>query len=363
VGTAIRHEVERTSPPSGTRRRWEAAAVLALLLLAVVVRLPTLGQPLVEHHEFRQTQTAYTALLFHEDGVDLLHPKLPVLGEPFEAPFEFPLFQAVAAAAMSWGLSPDVAMRTSALACFVLSAVLLWGLVRHVAGRRAALVALALFLFSPFALLWSRASLIEYLAVAGALGWLWAGLLWRDRRRPAYAVAAVVAGLVCMLVKPTTGALWVLPLLAYTAATERPGWRDWLRARLDPVLGLIVTVPFLAALAWTRHADAVKAASDATAWLTSAHLTTWNFGTLDQRLVLGNWSRIVGRMTTQLTLYPAWLLPLGARSASGRAPPASGPRWLRSPCSPSSPSGTSTSSTTTTWPPSRRSRPRWPASQ
>ncbi len=51
---------------------------------------------MLEKHAFRQTQTAYTARVFHEDGIDLLHPKLPVLGEPFEVPFEFPLFQAAA---------------------------------------------------------------------------------------------------------------------------------------------------------------------------------------------------------------------------------------------------------------------------
>lgn len=305
-------KAERTAePPRARRRGWEAVAVVLLLLVAAGVRIPTLDQPLGVHG-FRQTQTAYTALLYHEQGVDLLHPKLPVLGAPFEVPFEFPLFQALAAAPMSWGLSPDVAMRTTALACFLLSSVLLWGLVRHVGGRAAALAALAAYLFSPFSLLWSRASLIEYLAVAGALGWVWAGLLWRDRRRAVYAAAALVAGLTAMLVKPTTAALWVLPLLAYTAVAEGRGWRTWLRARAEPVLIGIVVVPFVAAMAWTGHADAIKEANPATAWLTSARLTTWNFGTLDQRLVWENWTTILRRITGALTGYPALLLPLGA---------------------------------------------------
>jgi hypothetical protein len=313
----------KAQPATPVRRRgWEAVAVVLLLLVAAGARLPTLDQPLVETHAFRQTQTAYTALLIHENGVDLLHPKLPVLGAPFEVPFEFPLFQALAAAPMSWGLSPDVAMRTTALACFLLSALLLWGLVRHAGGRVAALAALAVYLFSPFSLLWSRASLIEYLAVAGALGWVWAGLLWRDRRRAVYAVAALVAGLTAMLVKPTTAALWLLPLVAYTAATEQPGWRSWIRARRDPVLAVIVAVPFLAALAWTGHADAIKAANPATAWLTSEGLTTWNFGTANQRLVWENWARILRRVTGELTGYPAVLFPLvafvGVRSRQAR---------------------------------------------
>ena len=315
MGLAVRQaptKAERPAEPARARGRgWEAVAVALLIVVAAGVRIPTLGQPLVVHG-FRQAQTAYTALLFHEQGVDLLHPKLPVFGAPFEVPFEFPLFQALAAAPMSWGLSPDVAMRTTALFCFLLSALLLWGLVRHVGGRAAALAALAVYLFSPFSLLWSRASLIEYLAVAGALGWVWAGLLWRDRRRVVYAAAALVAGLTAMLVKPTTAAFWVLPLLAYTAVGEGRGWRAWARGRAEPVLIGVVVVPFLAAMAWTGHADAIKEANPATAWLTSARLTTWNFGTLEQRLVWENWSTILGRITGELTGYPALLLPLGA---------------------------------------------------
>ena len=309
-------EHDRRKPDAGlpARRltaRTEGAVLFVLLLLAAAVRIPTLDQPLVEHHGFRQTQTAYTAVVFHEEGVDLLHPKLPVFGAPFEVPFEFPLFQAMAAAAMSWGLPADVAMRSTSLFCFLLSALLLWGLVRHVGGRVAAMATLALYLFTPFALLWSRASLIEYLAVAGALGWLWAGLLWRDRRRPMYAAAAVAGGLVVMLVKPTTGAFWILPLLAYRAAGEGAGWRSWLKARLDLVLAGIIVVPFLAAVAWTGHADAIKAANPATQWLTSARLAGWNYGTLHQRTLQADWSAITARITAYITGYPAWLLPLG----------------------------------------------------
>ncbi len=288
--------------------RAEIAAVLALLAVALLVRLPTLEQPLGEAHNFRQTQTAYTAVVFHDEGVDLLHPKLPVFGEPFEVPFEFPLFQAMAAGVMSWGVAPDVALRATGLACFLLSAALLFGLIRHVAGRLAALATLAAFLFSPFSLLWSRASLIEYLAVAGALGWLWAGLLWRERRRLVLAGVALAAGLVAMLVKPTTAVFWILPLLAYPVVDEGRGWRAWLRARRDPVLLALIVLPLLAAAAWTHHADAIKAAQPATRFLTSTALQEWNFGTLEQRLDFANWSTIGQRIGTTLTGVPAWLL-------------------------------------------------------
>lgn len=321
VHTAAAGSVRPSAPIGPRSRRRESWGVALLLLLALAVRLPTLNQPLIEKHAFRQTQTAYTAVLFHEHGVDLLHPKLPIFGAPFEVPFEFPLFQALAAGVMSWGLAPDTAMRVTALAFFLLSSLLLWGLVRHVGGRVAAMVTLALFLFSPFALEWSRASMIEYLAVAGALGWLWAGLLWRERRRMVYASAALVAGVVVMLVKPTTGAFWILPLLAFATASEGPGWRAWLRARRDPVLVAIVCIPFLAAAAWTHHADAIKAASDSTAFLTSSAMTEWNFGTLHQRMIGANWGIIASRFTHDFG-FPAWLLLLapfvGLRTRNAR---------------------------------------------
>ena len=87
----------------------EAALVAAILATYLALVAPTLGRPLLESHAFRQTQTAYTARIYHEQGIDLLHPRLPVLGEPFEVPFEFPLFQAAASIAM------DLGMRTTRL--------------------------------------------------------------------------------------------------------------------------------------------------------------------------------------------------------------------------------------------------------
>ena len=92
-----------------------------MLLLALVMHLPTLSAPLVDRHPFRQTQTAFTARIFHEDGIDLLHPKLPILGAPWEVPFEFPAYQAVAAVVMDVGVPEDTALRSTGLASFLLA--------------------------------------------------------------------------------------------------------------------------------------------------------------------------------------------------------------------------------------------------
>ena len=301
--------------------RLELLVVAGLVIAAVAVRLPTLGQPLLEAgHGFRQTQTAYTAVLYREEGISLTHPKLPVLGEPFEVPYEFPAFQALARAVMGLGLGADQAMRVTSLACFIATALLLFGFVRRFAGRLAASATLAIFLFSPFSLLWSRASLMEYLATAAAVAYVWAAIEWRDSRRPILAVTAMLAGCLAFLVKVTTGVVFLVPILAYVARSDRPGLRGAVRARLDPVLLAIVAVPVVAGLLWTRHADRIKGESPLTAFLTSEALSAWNFGTLEQRLDLSNWFDVAYRVGVhQLGVVLIPLLVLGALFGARRS--------------------------------------------
>ena len=44
----------------------EAVVVTAILAAYVAYVSPTLGRPLLERRAFRQTQTAYTARIYHE---------------------------------------------------------------------------------------------------------------------------------------------------------------------------------------------------------------------------------------------------------------------------------------------------------
>ena len=256
-------------------RRADLAAV-ALLVAAGLAKVPTLAQPLTENFAWRQTQTAWTALIYHRDGIDLLRPEVPVHGPPWVFGFEFPLFQALGALLMDAGFDADVAMRLLGLLTFLLTGWLLHRLVMRLAGTVAAVGTLVAFLFSPFGLLWGRTSLIEYLATAAAVGFLLAGVRWLDQRRPLDFGLAMAAGVLALLVKITTGAFYLLPLLAYRRADGRHGWRDW------SVIAL-VAVPAAIGRVWIAYTDALKAATPATAFATSAELVDWNFGTVAMR--------------------------------------------------------------------------------
>lgn len=312
---------ETLSPTSELRSSWlerlaEAAVVIGVLGAVVVYVAPTLGLPILEKHAFRQTQTAYTAREFHEEGIDLLHPKLPVLGEPFEAPYEFPLFQAGASIVMDLGVKDDAALRVTSLVCFLATALLLYGLVRYVAGRASGIAALAAFALTPLALVWGRASMIEYLATAGAVGFAWALIVFREERRPLMAALAVVAGLVGMLVKPTTAVFWILPALAYRPKVTTQPARRLLR---DPWTVVAVVGPLVAGSLWTRHADAIKAASPTTEWMTSWNLRHWNFGWLEQRFDPAVWQILLERVGGNIVgLLGILLLPAIVAAARSR---------------------------------------------
>lgn len=287
------------APRNWIRSATGAAAVM--LLVSFVVRVPTLAMPLIEHHTWRQTQTAYTAREFARNGIDLLHAQLPVLGPPFAVPFELPLFQAGAAVLIRLGLSDDVASRLMGLITFMASAWLLWLLIRRLTSARVATIALLAYVASPLNLVFGRAALIEYLAVAAALTFAYAAVRWADERRPGWLLLAVLAGAVSATVKLPTFAPW--PMLVFGYLLDR---RYSLRDRRTAGLLVCVGLALVAGVAWTAYADAIKAASPFTARLTSAALFSWNFGTIAQRLDPVEWNQIASNLGA-IVLGIGWL--------------------------------------------------------
>jgi Dolichyl-phosphate-mannose-protein mannosyltransferase len=289
---------------------------VVLLALAALAKIPTLPQPLTENFAWRQTQTAFTALIYHREGIDLLHPQVPVHGPPWYFGFEFPLFQAFGALLMDVGLPADIAMRSLGLATFLLTGWLLYRLIAHVADDVAALVALGAFLFSPFGLLWGRTSLIEYLATAASLGYLLGGIRWLDRGRPLSLAVSLGSGVVAMLVKITTGAFYLLPLLAYRPANGSIIDRKW-------SLAALIVVPAIVGRLWIAYTDALKASQPATVFQTSGEMINFNFGTPEMRIDPAVWAPIGAVLLVGLTGAGLliWLLMAIARLRSLRQGP------------------------------------------
>jgi 4-amino-4-deoxy-L-arabinose transferase-like glycosyltransferase len=66
-------------------------------------------------------------------------------------------------------------------------------------------------------------SLIEYMATAGALAFVLCGLRWHVTGRRAWYFAALAAGVVGLLVKPTTGVMYLVPVAVLALVAWRRG--------------------------------------------------------------------------------------------------------------------------------------------
>lgn len=272
----------------------------ALVGVGTIIRVPQLFHSLAEAYAFRQSQTAFTVREYGEHGINLLTTPLPVFGPTASVPMEFPLFQGIASLLVTLGLTSDMAARTLGLLAFQASAILLSVLLIRWHGRVVAIVAVTLFEFLPFGLLWGASSLIDFMSVALALLMV-AGLdRWFNQGSGWWLAAAIVGAVAGFLVKVTTVPSWgFLVLISIILVVRDRGWAaTWKRI----VIGLVSGpgVGFLGAILWTLYADSVKRQQEITEFLTSSALREWNFGTLAQRADPQNYVVIIDRVAQEI---------------------------------------------------------------
>ena len=174
---------------------------------------------ILEQHGFRQTQTAITTYWFLRDGFRFAY-LTPVLGAPWSVPFEFPLFQLLAAYAVKLtGSSIDTAGRGVSFVFFLASLWPIFLIGRWMKMPRSFFpIAAILYCCSPLYLFWGRTFMIESLALFLAL--LFLALVVRvlsaDQTPSLGSFAALcLTGTLAILVKVTTvGAIFLLvPIL------------------------------------------------------------------------------------------------------------------------------------------------------
>jgi hypothetical protein len=266
---------------------------------------------ILEQFGFRQTQTAITTYWFLRDGFHFAY-LTPVLGAPWSVPFEFPLFQLLTAYVVKVaGLSVDTAGRTVSFVFFLAT---LWPM--FLIGRWMKLprsffpIAAILYCCSPLYLFWGKTFMIESLALFLALLFLSLALrVLSANQTPRHGlfVALCVTGTLAVLVKVTTaGATFLLVFVLLAASLvrkRRPGQRLNVGILTSgPELPTLVALLLAGAcfMVWDRFADAIKATSELTAWLESANLTAWNFGTASDRIGSELWlSTVFGRAVSE----------------------------------------------------------------
>lgn len=237
--------------------------------------------------EFRQAQTALSALFIQRDHDFSLAYPTPVLGKPWSIPMEFPLYQwTVVVLSDATGLSLTSAGRTVSAVCFYLALPAFYLLLARLGLNRAQrLIGLGFILTCPLYIFYARAFLIETMALMFGAWYLVALVETMKRRSARWLLLCIVAGTATGLIKVTTFIFFLLPGFVGSVIWL---WRSSPRSRADrswrpffSTFGWLVAahaVPFLTARWWVHFSDAVKTLNPSGEALTSFNLTEWNFG-------------------------------------------------------------------------------------
>jgi dolichyl-phosphate-mannose-protein mannosyltransferase len=300
-------QLQPGSPPNRSTIPWFGWTLLtACLFYNLAVAAIGWQNSILETMAFRQAQTALSAHFMLGHRYQFLY-ETPVFGPPWRIPFEFPLYQWMAAGlATPTGCPLDQAGRAINRAFFLFSLVPCYALLRMLGlSPWSRLVTLCMLLVSPFFLFWSRTFLMESVALFFALSYLACCVSFANNPRVNSWLAALFFGIFAALVKITTFAGPLL-LVVFLLVIVVLRWRRGLITRRACVgycsaLALLAIIPTLIAFEWTHLADEQKRQNPIAAGLTSEALSKWNFGSPWQRFEFQTWGCILGRAPLALT--------------------------------------------------------------
>jgi hypothetical protein len=266
-------------------------------------------------HEFRQSQTALSILFIQrEENYSLAYPT-PVFGPPWSIPMEFPLYQwAAAKLATEAELGIPRAARMVSLFCFYAALPGLLILLRRFGAHlQTAFLALALVLMAPIYIYYSRAVLIESMALFLSVWFLVAFDVVRRRQSWIATIATAIFGGLAALVKITTFAVWggialALGIHEIVQLTKNKAPAE--RTKFMVQAALAGMVPLVLGVAWIRYADAIKAGSPGGFFLTSDNLESFNLGSIADRLNPQLWQDIFSHALVGMMPLLGWLLLL-----------------------------------------------------
>ncbi len=234
-------------------QRAERLCLAAILLLAAGLRLDAIDRPLIDHHSWRQCDTAAIARAFVLEDPNILHPRVEWRGATSgEVEWNFPLFSYVVSLLFRVFGEHQVVARLAAVAFSLAALGVFYALARRTLGVRVALFATAFFAVNPLAVYFGRAVMPESLLVGAALLFLLAMARFAESGATREVVLAALGLSVAGLVKLPYG-FFVLPAAVLLAERRRA------RALLDKRLWLGGGAALLVVAAWYVHARALGA--------------------------------------------------------------------------------------------------------
>ncbi len=282
-------------------------ALAISISFAMFFWLITLNQPLIDKHEFRQTQTALTVLFNPNLFIDFLNYETPVLGFPWQIPFEFPLFQIVVSAFLKI-FSFDISILGRLISIFfgISCLIPVKNILKIFNFKSEDLNCFYLLYFSSaIYLYWNRSFLIESTALFFSLSALYFYLkLFSNinnkslfRKKITYlSVLLFISLLLSMLVKITTAfPILLLLLIDNFRLIFHDIYYSKKREHLKTVL-----ISFFICLAtsiiyycWSEYTQSIRLENYFTSFIKDSALHEFLFGSFFQKFSISLWGKVV----------------------------------------------------------------------
>ena len=294
--------------------------IIGLIFIPTIIYwLITSGQPLIDNYAFRQAQTAITADYLFENGVNLFNYQTPVLGKPWAIPFEFPTYQAlvkIISTATSQPLSQVGRITNSA--SILLSALVCISILSHNRVKQLYIIIFSLLLAtSQTYLYYGRSFLIDGTALlftlAAAFYYSQLRTFWTQeavdtsKQVSLFPLGKISLFSIFLILGMLTKATSSLPLICFIAIDQIYLTSKLLFAKAHFLKatksGLFFGIISLSAVfltkSWVNHADNLKQLNPNAHFILSKNLTSWNFGSLSDRIQPESWSFLLGTIGTK----------------------------------------------------------------
>ena len=258
--------------------RTAAAAVALIIVLGFTIRAVTFKAPLLDHHSWRQADTATMSRNFLRDDMNPLHPQVDWRGAMKSGRIEtgFELFAYIVAILSLAGEFTPQAGRLLGAVLFVASAGMVFGFARRRWGDLTGVVAVFVYTFGmPLAMFFDRTFMNEPLLMFLSLTSLWSANRFVEDNRLRHWIVVIVATTLIGLVKLPYLIVWA-PIAGLFI--ERGG----LRAVVRPSLIVMAAINLAAVVLWYWQIRLAADESGLTVGLTNKLFNpelvfTWNF--------------------------------------------------------------------------------------
>lgn len=269
-------------------RRGEVVGLGLLMVVGLVTQIYRFNFPVSTSGPigtWRRTQTAWGIRSMMRGSLNPFEAQVPVLGPPWKLPFEFPLYQWVAAVVgRISGLDAVVAGRLVNALSLIVTGALTYVLGARLVSRTVGGVAATVVVLSPYGIHWGGDIAVEYFTVALCLAAFLAFTGWLANGRVGALAGFLGLASLAALSKTTSLVPWIVGMALMVIGSRRTvPWSTSVR-RLA-----VLAVPMLLGLGWTRWADAVKADNPHSAPFVTSRMWSHNFGRLADRAEMSTW--------------------------------------------------------------------------